>query len=299
MQGINKLTWLLLLLLMSCSKIDDNNGGDGELNKEFVIHPNEFAASGVLTENLSTCYPIQLFRKSSLIDNGIFNEVNANMHPYSLIFNFLPRPYTAEITRPNGILSFIEARASAMNSDEWRVYNESGTTTSLHLACAIYSSEDKAKKFLGDSSLYRLLGKNEYKYTFVAKIISSKFNVITHTEEVLTDDEIDDACYISSITYGRYAYLSIQVNENPEKILDIFKNGILGGDLSYVDKYVEIASSVNVIEKGGNGNGGYWGKNGFYKLIEIFNPNRSYTGVPILFELKDIKTKEVVYPIFI
>ena len=288
---------LLILLSSSCSKLDDDSSSTkkNNINKEFIIQAEgSFSDSYILAEKYSNFYPSQMFLKKDLIEDGIFSETPAEVHPYSLIFDFYPIPYIEDILEPKGFLSFTKVLTNAMKSDEWKIYSESGITKSQLVSCAIYTSKDDAKAYLGEPSLYRLLSENESEYIFLAKIISSQFDILTNMNDNIVDKNNDDACYVSTVTIGRYAYLSISTNENPEKIMDLFMNGILKNDLTYTEEYLKIASSVNIIERGGSNNNGYWGEEGFCKLVEIFDTNHRYFGVPILFNLKDAITQEVI-----
>lgn len=298
MKRINIITYTIIyfLLLSSCSKQDDSNNTVNKCNpnKEFIIQSEgDFSKFGILAERYSNFYPTQLFDKH-LIKDGILSEIQTEMYSHSLIFDFYPRPYIEEVLEPKGFLSFTKVLTNAMKSEEWKIYFESGVTKSQLVSCAIYSSKDDAKRFLGDPSLYTLLNENETEYIFLAKIISSKFNILTSIDNKIIDKKLDNACYVSSVTFGRYAYLSIPTNKNPEKIMDLFVNGILKGNTAYVDEYLKISSSINLIEKGGSNNNGYWGESGFHKLIEIFDVNSRYSGVPIYFELKDAITNEFI-----
>lgn len=298
MRDINIITYtiIFLLLLSSCSKEDDSNNTVKKynLNKEFIIQSEgDFLKFGIITENYSSFYPTQLFNKH-LIKDGILSEIQTEMYSHSLIFDFYPRPYIEEVLEPKGFLSFTKVLINAMKSEEWKIYSESGITKSQLVSCAIYSSKDDAKRFLEDTSLYTLVNEYETEYFFLAKIISSKFNILTSIDNKFIDKKLDDACYVSSVSFGRYAYLAIPTNKNPEKIMDLFVNGILKGNMAYVDEYLKISSSINLIEKGGSNNNGYWGESGFRKLIEIFNINSRYSGVPIYFELRDAITNEIV-----
>lgn len=287
----------LLLLSSSCSKLDDGSdtGKNNNLNKEFIIQSKgNFSKSNILAEKYSNFYPTQTFEKKHLIEDGVFSEIKTEVYPYSLIFNFYPTPYVEEVLEPKGLLSFTKVMTNAMKSEGWKLYSESGITQSQLISYAIYSSKDDAKEFLGEPSLYKLLDENEGKYIFLAKIISSKFNILTSIDDKLIDNKFDDICYVSSVTIGRYAYLAISTNEDPIEIMDLFVNGIIKRNATYIGEYLKFSSSVNIIERGGSDNNGYWGEKGFHKLMEIFNTNSRYVGVPIYFELKDIVTKEVV-----
>lgn len=297
MKDIITYSILFLLLLSSCTKSDGGSDAinNKDINKEFIIRSDGvFSKSNILAEKYSNFYPAQVLDKKLLVENGIFSEIQTEVSPHSLIFEFYPIPYIEEILVPKGVLSFTNVLANAMRSEEWKIYNESGVNTSQLISCAIYSSKEEAKAFLGEPSLYKLIDESGGDYIFLAKIISSKFNLLTGIKDRLTDKNLDDACYVSSVTFGHYAYLSISTNKNPERIMDLFINGILKKDVTYVDQYLKISSSVNVVERGGSDHNGYWGEAGFYKLIEIFDLRSNYTGVPISFELRDATTREII-----
>ncbi|MFR9495635.1 MAG: hypothetical protein SNG69_04915 [Rikenellaceae bacterium] len=286
---------LLLSLFLGCS--DDNivnkDSIEDIVDKEVIVSPNKFSSSFIVIDDIPQVYPMQVLKRSD-IEKGHFNDLGVEIYPYSLIFDFTPVPYIVNLNTTSNMLSFTKAISEAMSSNEWQTFNDSGTFRLQYLAYAMFSSIDKAKDFLGDASLYRLLESEDYKYTFIAKILSSKFSVNTYFEDEDIGENVNDKCYVSSVVFGRYAYLSIQSNDNPKQIYDMFVNGILNNDTSYISDYIDISSSVNVIEKGSSVNNSYLGADGFHRLINTFSLNQNYTGVPIMFELKDLKTKEPI-----
>ncbi|CDN32726.1 hypothetical protein BN938_2656 [Mucinivorans hirudinis] len=286
----------LLPLLFSCS--ENNRGTDIDVQKKFsdneqiVIKLNGFPSVSTISANrFPKFYPSQMFDKKSFKGESIFNEIKNDEIPYSLLFDFLPAPYVEEITAPKGYLSFTNALIKAMKSAEWDVFNNNKTTKSEILSYGVYSSSDAAKLFLKDISLYELLDKGDKKYIFLAKIISTKFDILCDIDL----KERDDILYVSSISFGRYAYIAIPT-DNPEDIIDLFKNGILKKDVNYIDKYIDISKSITILEKGGKDLGlGYWGENGFYNIVNVFDTYSDYLGVPICFEVKDPITNEVIH----
>lgn len=290
---------LFICSLASCSRLDGgtNPHGEEDLNREVILQSvGSPSTSAISAESYSgSLYPMQVFDKSQISGNGSFDELQVKTAPYSLIFNFYPSPYVEEVSEPKGFLSFAKASAAAMASEEWAVFRDSDIASkSLLMACGIYSSKDKAKAFLGEPSLHRLVDECSGKYVFIAKLVISQFDILTDVDGKLTSEELDNLCYVGSVTIGRSAYLVLSANENPDNLTDIFCKGILKEDMAYLDDYLGL-SSRSVITRGGGDSGGYWGEGGYKTLIDIFNPDAVYAGVPVSFELRDATTNEVIH----
>jgi len=289
----------LICLLASCSEPDGGiEAPVGEdLNKEVVIQSvGSFSDSAISAESYpGSLYPMQVFDKSQIMDNGAFNELQVEISPYSLIFNFHPVPYIEEISEPKGYLSFSKAFASAMTSEEWSISQGSDIKSkSLLLAYGTYSSKEKARAFLGEPSLYRLVDECSGKYMLLAKLVIAKFDVLAYFEGKFTGGNVDNLCYVSSVTFGRSVYLALSSDESHDKLRDIFCEGILKGDMAHVDDYLGLSSRSVIANGCGGGGGGYWGESGYKTLINIFNPGAIYAGVPIAFELRDAATNEAI-----
>lgn len=288
----------IICSLASCSKSGGGTKppGEDDLNREVVLRSvGSFSKSAISAESYpGSLYPMQVFDKNQISENGSFNEFQVKTSPYSLIFNFYPSPYIEKVSDSEGFLSFTKVSANAMGSEEWEIFQDSDITgKSLLMACGTYSSTDKAKAFLGEPSLYRLVDECSGKYVFITKLITSKFDILTNFDGKLTSEELDNLCYVSSVTIGRSAYLVLSANENPDNLMDIFCKGILKGDMAYLDDYLRL-SSISVITRGCGGSGGYWGESGYKTLIDTFDPNTVYAGVPVSFELQDAATNETV-----
>lgn len=276
----------LLLLLLSCSSEQDNNNNnepDFDLDQEVIVSVNGFHSDDIIfTRNHQNSYPSQMFDKRIFVEEHTLKEINDISNPYSLIFDFLPIPYIEKIDNPQGFLSFNKAIANAMKTEANSLYINSNLRKSDIVSYGIFSTTDKAKLFLKDRSLMELLEDNTKKYIFLARIISTKFDVLSDINL-----ENEDILYINSLSFGRYAYISISTDD-PEYVIDVFKNGILKKDNTYINKYVNISSYVNIIERGGPSlKSGYLGSDGFYTLMNIFDISSNYTGSPIYFTLRD------------
>lgn len=283
-------TIFFFLFLFSCSDSSDKDELNSfPVNEEKVVVLNGSASKVIFDNRYSPFYPTQMFDKEYLKKENTFKEVNNVGIPYHLIFHFTPAPYVEEILTPAGYLSFTKARGNAMNSEEWEMYNNRTTATQF-LSYGSYSSIDEAKNFLKDASFYNLLDKGDKDYIFLAKIILAQFDV---TADIDLKDR-NDILYVSSVSFGRYAYLAVPT-DNPAYIIDIFTNGILKKNPEYIDKYINISTSVTIIEKGGKSSShSYWGSDGFYNLVDVFDLNSEYMGVPIYFQVKDPITNELI-----
>lgn len=287
------------LLLGSCSNAEDNSSPVSykEIEKEAVVYDDPYFKSKVLISESLDYYPMQVFVKSAIVKNAQFIAVNQKVSSYSLVFDFTPVPYVSHISNPRGIFSFNSALREAMSSEEWASHQKEKPVKPHYLAYGIFSSVTKAKNFIGEPALYDVLNDNKSPYVFVAKIILPSFDIRTQTDGAVT--EADDACYISSMTFGRYAYLIIQTDEDPDKVMELFKEGILKRGNAYLDTYLQLASSsqtlIRLHERGNNTSSGYSGIDGFRTLMDVFDITKMSKGQSILFELKDVRTKGKLY----
>lgn len=283
-------TIYIFLFLFSCTdKNDKDELNSFPVNEEKVVVLNGSASKVIYENRYSPFYPTQIFEKEYFEKENAFKEVKNAGIPYHLIFHFTPAPYVEEVTTPAGYLSFTKARSNAMNSEEWEMYNNRTTATQF-LSYGSYSSIDEAKKFLKDASFYNLLDKGDKEYIFLAKIILAQFDV---TADIDLKDKAN-MLYVSSVSFGRYAYIAIPT-DNPANVIDLFTNGILKKNPEYIDEYIKICTSVNIVEKGGKSSShGYLGKDGFNNLVDVFDINSEYMGIPIYFQVKDPVTNELI-----
>lgn len=221
--ALNLIYLLILFGLFSCS--DEHNEikktDDFDLDQEIIISVNGFHSDHIIfTRNYQDSYPSQMFDKKIFEEEHILKETNDISKPYSLIFDFLPIPYIEKIDNPQGFLSFKRANANAMRTEANAIYVNSNLRRSDIVSYGIYSTTDKAMLFLKDGSLKDILEESTKKYIFLARIISTKFDVLSDI-----DLENRDILYINSLSFGRYAYISISTDD-PKYVIDVFKNGI-------------------------------------------------------------------------
>ncbi len=284
-------------------------------NNDVPTDINEFQAAtrtSTIQIGEEAIYPSQNIVLSQFLQTGRWNEVFCNKNPHSLIFNFYPVPYVETITNPQDHLTYSLALGRAMTSDAWDISSQSGTTGSAEASfkdVKTYSEFNLAfganlsvGKFFSTNMSYSENSK-KYKTVFIARFKASNFDIITHVNDKITNERLvyDSQSYVSSLTFGKVAYLVIYSNysydEVKKSINAAFSYKLVEGGANYSKETLDILSSSESYAwvKGNNVTESFYGNTAAF-LEQLFTPvfNKTTIGVPVFFQLRKAGNNELV-----
>lgn len=233
-------------------------------------------------------------------------------NPHYLIFNFSPEPYIVEVKAPKGKVSYALAFKEAMKSDEWTASSKENRKISAEasfkevksysdISTSFGGSISVASSFSGQAS-YSANSK-KYKSILLARLKVGNFKVETEIDGKITNDQVEDKsqAYVSSMTYGKVAYLIIYSNYNFEQVKASIQLGIsskmVKGEANYSKELTKILSESEsyVWIKGDNSEESFWGTTPTF-INKMFTAifDRINIGVPVFFELKYVNNNVLI-----
>lgn len=266
----------------------------------------EFLTGGTMV------YPTQNILADKYILSGTWHEVYPKKNPYYLIFNFSPEPYVVEVKIPKGKVSYALAFREAMKSNEWAASSKSNTKFSAEasfkevksysdISTAFGGNISVASSFSGQAS-YSVNSK-KYKSILLARLKVGNFKVETEVNGKITNDQVEDKsqAYVSSMTYGKVAYLIIYSNYNFDQVKSSIQLAIsskmVKGEANYSKELTKILSESEsyVWIKGDNSDESFWGTTPTF-INKMFTAvfDRTNVGVPVFFELKYVNTNVLI-----
>lgn len=261
-----------------------------------------------------TIYLTQNIIAKKFIESGIWEEVQVKKKPHALVFNFVPYPYIEEITQPRNLVSYAIAVKKALKSEEWDVASRTKSKPSAEASFKdILDFDDLKTSFGGNLSVAKIFSANasydkkrtKYKTAFLARLKSINFRVDTEVEDKIIADEVKDESqsYVSSIAYGKTAYLLIYSNysydEIKESISATLTGKIVNGGANYSKETMKIMSSSESYcwIKGNDLTSSFWGTTpDFFEKMFTGVFDKTNVGVPVFFELRSVKTNTLINP---
>lgn len=259
-----------------------------------------------------TIYPSQNIVLSQFLQTGRWNEIFCKKSPHSLIFNFYPVPYVETITKPQDHLTYSLALGKAMTSDAWAVSSQSATTGSAEASFVdVKTYNEFSLAFGANLSVGKYFSSNmsysenskKYKTVFIARFKATNFDILTHVDNKITNEDLvySSQSYVSSLTFGKIAYLVIYSNYTYEQIkMSInatFSAFLVNGGANYSKETLDILSSSESYAwvKGNNVTESFYGNTAAF-LDQLFTPvfNKTTIGVPIFFQLRKVSNNAVV-----
>lgn len=259
-----------------------------------------------------TIYPSQNIVLSQFLQTGRWNEIFCKKNAHSLIFNFYPVPYVETITNPQNHLTYSLALGNAMRSDAWYISSQSGTTGSAEASFKdvktyqefnlAFGANLSVGKFFSSNMSYSENSK-KYKTVFIARFKATNFDVITHVDNKITNERpvYDSQSYVSSLTFGKVAYLVIYSNYSYDQVKKsinaAFSYKLVGGGANYSKETLDILSSSESYAwvKGNNVTESFYGNSPAF-LEQLFTPvfNKTTIGVPVFFQLRKVSNNVLV-----
>lgn len=209
-------------------------------------------------------YPGAAYKEKDL--DLLQSDITKEKNPIRLVYDF-PDPYL-DIVEDMDYYNYRMSYKSAINSEEYHSTFKSGERTDYSLT--EYSSTEDLKKAFGaevkvalafsakvSASLSSHTASKRSK--LIARIINRRFSVVMATPKERTGFFVDKSfnsneswqndvpVYIKSLTYGRYAYVSIQSDASFSEVKKAFeagfKAGFVKGHLEYNEESVKTLSS--------------------------------------------------------
>lgn len=259
-------------------------------------------------------YPTQNIVASKLMQSGEWFEINAKKNPHYLIFDFMPIPYVEEISNPKNKVSYAIALKKALKSEEWRNSSHKSGLSAEASFKEVKDFSDLNVSFGGNVSVAKVFSANasyekkktEYKTVLLARLKASNFKVDTELDgNKVTNDKLvyDSQSYVSSLTYGKIAYLVIFSNYSYDKVKTsinaTISSKIASGSANYSRELTNILASSESYcwIKGNTNEESFWGTTPVFinkMFTAVFDKNS--IGVPIFFELKFVKSNTLVNP---
>lgn len=257
-------------------------------------------------------YPTQNIVHSQFRQTGAWNQIFCKVNPHYLIFNFTPVPYVAEISRPQGSMSYAIALGNAMRSPEWAASSQSTMKGKAEASFKDVKTYDEFNLSFGSNlSVGKFFSANmsysknskQYKTTFIARFKSSSFDVDTYFDGRVTNENpvYTSQSYVSSITYGKVSYLVIFSNYSYEQIRTsinaTFAAGIVSGGGNYNKETLAILQSSEsyAFVSGNDITQPFYGNSPEF-LNKLFSGtfDKSTIGNPIFFQLRNVRDNNLV-----
>lgn len=260
----------------------------------------------------TTVYPTQNILADKYILHGAWHEVYPKKNPHYLIFFFSPEPYIVEVKSPKGKVSYALAFREAMQSNEFTASSKRNTKSTAEasfkevktysdISTAFGGNLSIATSFSGQAS-YSANSK-KYKSILLARLKVGNFKVETEVDGKITNDQVKDKsqAYVSSMTYGKVAYLIIYSNYNFDQVKSSIQlaisTKIVKGEANFSKELTKILSESEsyVWIKGDNSDESFWGTTPTFinKMFTVIF-DRTNVGVPVFFELKYVNTNVLV-----
>lgn len=257
-------------------------------------------------------YPSQNIVLSQFLQTGRWNEVFCKKSPHHLIFNFYPVPYIEEIKNPQDHLTYSMALANAMQSNEWEISSQSQTVGSAEASFVdVKTYSEFVRSFGANLSVGKFFSSNmsydknskKYKTVFIARFKAANFDILTHVDNKITNERPvwDSQSYVSSLTFGKVAYLVIYSNYSYDKVKEsinaTFSAGLVSGGGNYSQETLNILQSSESYAwiNGNNVTDTFYGNSPAF-LEKLFQPiyNKTTIGTPVFFQLNKTSNNQLV-----